>query len=75
MEGCRAPQGSPIVASKEFEEYRLEVYQGTDGLMYSRLHPKPGPDGHNFRKMFGRMQKLAREAGYPAIDRYDIVYE
>jgi hypothetical protein len=75
MEGSREPQGSPILASREFEEYRLELYQGTDGKMCSQLYPKPGLDGHNFRKMFGRMQKLARDAGYPAIDRYDIVYE
>jgi len=73
--GYTPPAGSSFVASRDFHGYKLELYDGSDGLRYYLVYPKrEHPDDEpTLLGFFGEANKLAVEYGRRLPDRYGIV--
>jgi hypothetical protein len=63
MRGIPPPPGSELVVSREYKEYRIELYRATDGTTFAVLHQKKfRDDGQPVRPhMYTDIQNLASE--------------
>ena len=75
LHGIDAPDGSKCIASRDYEEYRIEVYFGSDRKMYFRVYPKQfDPDGKPILlDIFDRANTLSTATGYPPIDFWAVI--
>jgi len=57
------PVGSTCLASREFDEYRIELYLRHDKLRHAVVRPKMflGDGRPNLRELFNRMPAFSRE--------------
>jgi hypothetical protein len=75
IEGVSPPAGSRVVAAGEYDEYRIEIFDGSDGHGYFVVYPKLRDRRGRpiLAQMAERASMLAREAFRTAPTRCGVV--